>query len=270
MTKTIFVTASTDPLGAAVARALADADHTVYVGHRQVADANDRVPGGPDTVIGVDTRGLRTVAYEAIDQRSVTAAVRRIEAEAGPVDVVVHSGAPITLGPTESFTPYQLGQLYDACVLSAQRINRAVLPRMRERGDGLLIWTDPPTRPGPAPFLAPGHALRAALGQLAEAYAAELAPFGIDVTIVTLGGTPAEFSGAAEPVRAADADTAAFYPVPAGTPERAGGHPASSAPAVEELAAAVAHLVAAPRGTRPVRVAVGDPGAPEGAAADGG
>ena len=46
----------------------------------------------------------------------------------------------MTFGPSEAFTPEQLAELYDVNVLSTQRVNRAALPHMRKRRDGLLLW----------------------------------------------------------------------------------------------------------------------------------
>ncbi|MEU6602981.1 SDR family NAD(P)-dependent oxidoreductase [Streptomyces flaveolus] len=258
MTKTIFVTGVTDVFGAAIARSLADVGHTVYVGCPQTSEVSAPAVGATDEVIGTDATGLRTVPFAPIDQRSVSAAVRSVEAEAGPIDVVIHTVMPVTLGPVESFTAYQLGQLYDACVLSAQRVNRAVLPRMRERREGLLIWTASPAEPGPGAFLGPGHALRAAQGRLAEAYAAELAPLGIDVTVLAYGRASGETGGPAASVHAADTDTAASYRPEMTGPLRHGEeHGTSAAPVAEQAAAAVARVVAAPQGTRPVYLVVG-------------
>ena len=61
----------------------------------------------------------------------------------GRLDVVVHNAGHMVLGPAEAFTPQQLADLYDINVLSTQRVNRAALPHLRARGEGLLVWTTP-------------------------------------------------------------------------------------------------------------------------------
>lgn len=77
--------------------------------------------------------------------------------ECGHLDVIVHNAGHMVLGPAEAFTPEQLVEIYDVNVLSTQRVNRAVLPHLRERGDGLPVWVGssssrggqpPPTTPG--------------------------------------------------------------------------------------------------------------------------
>jgi len=44
---------------------------------------------------------------------------------------VVHAAGRTAFGPTEAFTPEQLTRLLDLNLVSAQRVNRAVLPQMR-------------------------------------------------------------------------------------------------------------------------------------------
>ncbi|MEW2515941.1 hypothetical protein [Streptomyces sp. NPDC046870] len=93
-------------------------------------------------------------------------------------------------------------------------------------------------------------ALRAAQGRLAEAYAAELVPLGIDVTVLAFGRASGETGGPAASVHAADTDTAAFY-----RPEMTG--PLRHGEEHGTTAAPVARVVAAPQGTRPVYLVVG-------------
>jgi NAD(P)-dependent dehydrogenase (short-subunit alcohol dehydrogenase family) len=257
MTKIIFVAGGTDVFAAEIARALVDGGQIVYVSGLQDAHAPGLSGGDTDALHGHVSPGLRTVAFEPIDQQSVTAAVRQIEAEAGPIDVVIHTVVPATLGPVESFTPFQLSQLYDEAVLSTQRVNRAVLPGMRERRDGLLIWTGPSLETGTARFQAPGLALRAAQGQLAAAYAAELAPFGIDVTFVTHGTRAAGSSGPSAPVHPSDTDRVESYrrQWPDTMPYGQEAADSSSAEA-KELAELVLRIVLALKGTRPVDITV--------------
>ncbi|MFD5064915.1 SDR family NAD(P)-dependent oxidoreductase [Streptomyces sp. NPDC058394] len=255
MTKTIFVTGGSGVWDVFLAWVLADAGHTVYVGE------NHSDPGlSPvNAVTGNDTR-VRTIPYESVDQQSITAAVQRVVAEAGTIDVLIHLTTPVTFGPAESFTPYQLGQVYDLAVLSAQRVLRAVLPLMRERQDGLLIWTGPGIEPGPASFSGPGRAVRAGQLQLVESYAVELAPFGIDVTFLTYEPGNFEGHGAPAPLKPDDTTIAQAYGNPLAAPLRksAGDPPAPVARAME-VADSVVGIVEARSGARPVHLALWKP-----------
>ena len=57
-------------------------------------------------------------------------------------------------------------------MLSTQRVNRAVLPYMRKRGLGLIVWvSSTSTRGGTPPYLSPYFAAKAAMDSLAVSYA---------------------------------------------------------------------------------------------------
>ncbi len=75
-------------------------------------------------------------------------------------------------------------------IVSARRrvpmlTNWAVLPGMRVQCDGLVLWVgSSSSRGGAPPYLGLYFAAKAAEGSLAISYAAELARFGIETTIV--------------------------------------------------------------------------------------
>lgn len=195
----------------------------------------------------------------ATDQESVDAAVKRIVEECGHLDVIVHNAGHMVLGPAEAFTPEQLVEVYDVNVLSTQRVNRAVLPHLRERGDGLLVWVgSSSSRGGTPPYLAPYFAAKAAEDSLAVSYAAELARFGIDTTIVVPGSFTTGTNHFAHAGHAADAETAAAYDARyAGLMDQVAARLAELAPSSAdptEVARQIVRVVDLPKGGRPLRV----------------
>lgn len=255
----VLITGASSGFGAMTARALADAGHTVYAGMRNVADRNRDAAaeaGGYAHVVELDVS----------DQASVDAAVAR----AGDLDVVVHNAGHMVLGPTEAFTPEQLAEVYDTNVLSTQRVNRAVLPGMRARGDGLLVWVgSTSTRGGTPPYLAPYFAAKAAEDSLAVSYAAEVARFGIDTTIVVPGSFTTGTNHFAHAGHAADEDVVAAYDTRyGGLLDQVSQKLAELAPAdadPEEVARQIVRVVGLPKGERPFRVHIdpADDGAEE-------
>jgi NAD(P)-dependent dehydrogenase (short-subunit alcohol dehydrogenase family) len=186
--KTILVTGASSGFGAITVRALADAGHTVYAGIREIDGHNQQAVADAAGYAKTRQVQLRTVELDVSDQPSVDMAIERILAETGQIDVVVHNAGHMVLGPLEAFTPEQLTELYDTNAVSTQRVNRAVLPHLRAQGDGLLVWVgSTSTRGGTPPYLAPYFAAKAAEDSLAVSYAAELARFGIDTTIIVPG-----------------------------------------------------------------------------------
>ncbi|MFC5212549.1 SDR family oxidoreductase [Streptomyces coerulescens] len=252
-----LVTGASSGFGALTARALADAGHTVYAGIRQTTGRN--APAVADARSYADEHGvdLRTVELDVSSQESVDAAV----AEVGRIDVVVHNAGHMVLGPTESFTPEQIAEIYDTNVLSTQRVNRAVLPQMRARRDGLLLWVgSSSTYGGTPPYLGPYFAAKSAMDHLAKSYAVELSRFGIDTALVIPGSFTSGTNHFAHAMHPADTATAeaydAFY---AGLMDDVGKALAALAPAdadVREVADAIVRIVDTPKGERPFRTTI--------------
>lgn len=258
---TVLVTGASSGFGALTVRALADAGHTVYAGIRQTATRNAPAVAELDRYAAERGVALHAVDLDVTSQDSADAAVARVLAAEGRLDVLVHNAGHMVTGPAEAFTPEQLAQLYDVNVLGAQRVNRAALPHLRERGEGLLVWIgSSSTRGGCPPFLAPYFAAKAAMDALAVSYAAELVRFGIDTAIVVPGAFTSGTNHFAHAGTPADTGRAAAYDerygsLLAGLDKRLGALVPPDAD-VAEVAEAVVRLVDLPAGRRPLRTHV--------------
>ncbi|MEU1408783.1 SDR family oxidoreductase [Streptomyces sp. NPDC005728] len=259
--RTILVTGASSGFGALTVRALADAGHTVYAGIRQTATRNAPAVAELDRYAAEHGGSLHAVELDVTSQDSADAAVARVLAAEGRLDVLVHNAGHMVTGPAEAFTPGQLAELYDVNVLGAQRVNRAALPHLRERGEGLLVWIgSSSTRGGCPPFLAPYFAAKAAMDALAVSYAGELIRFGIDTAIVVPGAFTSGTNHFAHAGTPADTDRAAAYDerygaLLAGLDKRLAALVPPDAD-VAEVAEAVVRLVDLPAGTRPLRTHV--------------
>ncbi|MBS0896359.1 SDR family oxidoreductase [Pantoea dispersa] len=186
--KIILVTGSSSGFGRLTAEALARAGHTVYASMRGIAGrnaANVRQLNELSTREGID---LRPLELDVQCDKSVDAAIETVISDAGKLDVVVHNAGHMMFGPAEAFTPEQFAQQYDVNVLGTQRVNRAILPHMRSRREGLLVWiSSSSVTGGTPPYLAPYFAAKAAMDTLAVQYARELSRFGIETTIIVPG-----------------------------------------------------------------------------------
>lgn len=259
MAKIVIVTGSSSGFGAMSARELADAGHIVYAGMRDITGRNAE-PAADARKYRAGTGGeIRPIEMDMSDQDAVDAAVARIIAEHGRIDVIVHNAGHMVLGPAEAFTVDQLVDIYDANVLSTQRLNRAALPHLRERQDGLVVWVgSTSTRGGTPPYLGPYFAAKAAEDALAVSYAVELARFGIDTVIVVPGaftGGTNHFAHAGHPD---DTKVAADYDRHyAGLMDQVAAKLADLEPAdadPHEVAVQIARVVDLPKGKRPFRV----------------
>jgi NAD(P)-dependent dehydrogenase (short-subunit alcohol dehydrogenase family) len=258
MNKVIVISGAGSGFGALSARALADGGNTVYAGIRETAGRNaGRVAEAREYAEehGVD---LRTVELDVSSPDSVDAGVAVIIEEAGRLDVVIHNAGHMVNGPTEAFTPEEMARVYDINVLSTQRLNRAALPHLREQGDGLVLWVgSTSTRGGTPPYLAPYFAAKAAMDALAVSYAAELARFGIETTIVVPGSFTSGTNHFANAGRPADGERAAEYDtLYGGMLESVAQRLAEQAPEdadASQVSDEIARIVALPDRTRPFR-----------------
>ena len=262
MKQVVLVTGASSGFGRMIADALAGAGHTAYASMRGLSGDNAHQVEEVAAYAADHGVDLRTVELDVQSDASVSTAVATIIAAHGRLDVLVHNAGHMVTGPSEAFTPEQLAQLYDVNVLGCQRVNRAVLPHMRGAGRGLLVWIGSSSVAGGVPpLLGPYFAAKAGMDALAVTYARELAPLGIETSIVVPGafttGTN-HFANAGAP-----ADKACAEAYERRWPERftermrdalAGTVPDDADP--QEVARAVRRIVDAPFGRRPFRVVV--------------
>ncbi|MGW4205355.1 SDR family oxidoreductase [Streptomyces sp. NPDC004726] len=261
MSRIVLITGASSGFGALTARALADAGHVVYAGMRQTTTRN--APQAEAAAAYSDEHGvdLRSVELDVTSQESVDTAVGLILKEHGRIDVLIHNAGHLVAGPTEAFTPEQLAAQYDVNTLSTQRVNRAALPSMRHAGRGLVIWVSSTSvYGGTPPYLAPYFAAKAAMDSLAVSYAAELARWGVETSIVVPGAFTSgtnHFANAGHPL---DHEVAAEYETKyAGLVGQVGEKLAALSPEGAEaslVADEIARIVALPDGQRPHRVTI--------------
>ncbi len=262
MKKIILVTGASSGFGALTARRLADAGHTVYASMRDTQGRN--APQVEDATRYANEHGvdLRTVELDVLSDTSTGHAIAHILREASRIDVVVHNAGHMVFGPTEAFTPEQFIEQYDVNVVGTQRVNRAVLPHLRQQRNGLLVWVgSSSTRGGTPPYLAPYFAAKAAMDSVAVSYSTELSRWGIETSIVLPGAYTSGTNHFAHSGKPADAARAAEYESGpyAGLPDRILEGLKSLEPAdadVADVAAAIVRVVDLPHGERPFRVHV--------------
>ncbi|MGV9353598.1 SDR family oxidoreductase [Streptomyces misionensis] len=255
----VLITGASSGFGALTARAVADLGDTVYAGMRDTTGRN-----APAVLDAADyseehQADLRAIELDVNHQESVDNAVAQILAEHGRIDVLIHNAGHMVVGPAEAFTAEQLAELYNVNVLSTQRVNRAVLPGMRARGAGLVVWVSSSSvKGGTPPYLAPYFAAKAGMDSLAVGYAAELARWGVETSIVVPGSFTRGTNHFAHAGKPADAAVEAAYETRyAGLMEQVAGKLAALSPAdahASMVSDEIARIVALPEGARPHRV----------------
>src|SRR3981081_810572 len=159
-----------------------------------------------------DIAGRTAKNADEMGEPSIDVAVKKIMAESGKIDVLVHNAGHMMFGPAEAFLPEQFAVQYDVNVLGTQRVNRAALPHMRAAKQGLLLWiSSSSSAGGTPPYSAPYFAAKAAMYSRAVLYARELSRWGIETTIVVPGALTKGTNHFANSGRPADEARAAEY-----------------------------------------------------------
>src|ERR1700738_2600761 len=105
----IVVTGASAGFGAMASRALAQAGHTVYAGVRQHE--------GPqiaeiEVFANENQVPLHWILLDITSDASVNDAVKRVIAETGRIDVLLHNAGRMSYGFAECYTPEQISQIF--------------------------------------------------------------------------------------------------------------------------------------------------------------
>lgn len=167
---------------------------------RAALAAGDRVMATarrPETLADLAEAGgdrVSTAAMDVTDPASVRAAVDATLAVFGRIDVLVNNAGVSVIGAVEETPVEYLRSMFDVNYFGAVQLTQAVLPVMREQGNGTIVVMSSIggliTFPGLSGYNATKHALKS----LGEALSLELTPLGIRVMVVEPGMFRTQFS----------------------------------------------------------------------------
>lgn len=265
--KVVLVTGTTSGFGRLIAKTLARQGHDVYASMRHSTGKN--LPAAHEFVSFAEREALKlsVIDLDVTDDRSVTQAVEHIVKTAGRLDVVVNNAGVGSEGPLEAHTDEQIYQLFNTNVFGVLRVNRAALPTMRMQGEGLLIQVGSVLGRAAMPFFGLYSATKFALEGLTEAFSYELRLLssGVESIVIEPGAYPTEFGQ--KTISASDQTrTLPYVPLLAHMGSMQALTMGGNANP-QEVADKVAHLIAMPAGSRPLRTVIAVPGQGEGAVA---
>jgi NAD(P)-dependent dehydrogenase (short-subunit alcohol dehydrogenase family) len=171
-----FITGASRGLGRIWASAAAERGDHVVATARDVAALDDLVAAYPDRV--------HALALDVTDRVGGFAAVAEAKQILGSLDVVVNNAGFGLFGVIEEITEEQARQQIETNVFGALWVTQAALPIMREQGSGHLLQVSSIGGVHAFPGLGLYHASKWALEGFSQALAAEVAGFGIRVTLI--------------------------------------------------------------------------------------
>lgn len=178
-----LVTGAGRGIGRAIALGLSDAGAAVAV----CARSQSQISGVAEEIADRKGRAF-AVRCDISDRREVEDLVSAVEAEMGPVDLLVNNaGQPGPIGPLATTDPDDWWQALEVNVRGPLYCARAVLPGMLNRGRGRIVNISSGAGFATFPMLSAYVVSKAALYRLSESIAAETRESGVAVFAVNPG-----------------------------------------------------------------------------------
>jgi NAD(P)-dependent dehydrogenase (short-subunit alcohol dehydrogenase family) len=179
---------------------------------------------------------VAAITLDVTSRVAVNAATHEAQARFGRLDVVVNNAGYGLFGAIEEISEAEARAQIETNLFGALWVTQAVLPILRAQGAGHIIQVSSIGGVNALPSLGLYHASKWALEGFSQSLAAEVAGFGIKVTIVEPGGYATEWGGAsakhATSMPAYDGARAAFAGYRS---TRAAGDPEATGPAMLKL-----------------------------------
>ena len=180
--RTALVTGSSQGLGLALARGLAQAGAAVVLNGR---DANKLATAA--ATLRAEGARVSIAAFDVTDGASSAAAVAKIETEVGPIDILINNAGIQRRAPLAEMTEEQWRAVIDTNLTSAFLVSRAVAPRMIARGGGKIINICSVMIEVSRPTIANYAAAKGGLKMLTRAMAVEWARHGLQCNGIAPG-----------------------------------------------------------------------------------
>jgi len=180
MKRICILTGGSGGIGKAAAALLSQNGFTVYELSRSGADAGE----------------IRHITADVTDPAQVRAAVSRVAAAEGRIDLLVNNAGFGISGAVEFTDPKDAYDQLNVNFFGALHCIQAVLPHMRAQGRGHIVNISSVAAPIAIPFQAFYSATKAATNSLTLALRNELRPFGVKACAILPGDVKTGFTAA--------------------------------------------------------------------------
>ncbi|MBW3128649.1 oxidoreductase [Hymenobacter profundi] len=175
-----FITGASKGFGLELVKQLLQHGHQVAATSRDVAQLR--------AVVGTDAASFLPLAVDLTTEASVRHAIAAAVQQFGRLDVVVNNAGYGQLGSLEEVSDAEARENFDVNVFGTLNVIRQAMPYLRQQQRGHLInFSSIAGIQGGFPGWGVYCATKFAVEGLSEALAAEVAPFGVKVTVVAPG-----------------------------------------------------------------------------------
>jgi NAD(P)-dependent dehydrogenase (short-subunit alcohol dehydrogenase family) len=193
-----FITGTSRGFGREWAIAALERGDRVAATARDTASLADLVERFGDAIV--------PLALDVTDRDAAFAAVAEAHERLGRLDVVVNNAGYGLFGLIEEVDEAQVRDQFETNVFGALWVTQAALPFLREQGSGHIVQVSSIGGISAFPLVGIYNASKWALEAFSQSLAAEVADFGIHVTLVEPGGYATDWAGSsakhAEPLPA--------------------------------------------------------------------
>jgi NAD(P)-dependent dehydrogenase (short-subunit alcohol dehydrogenase family) len=189
MVRTWFITGVNSGFGREMSEQLLSSGHRVFGTVRKAGAADDLKSRYGDA--------FHVAQLDVTDTAAIASTVDRAFAALSRIDVIVNNAGYGQFGAVEGLSDEQIRHQIDTNLVGPIQVTRAALPHLRRQGGGRLLamstYGGQATHPGASLY----HASKWGMEGFFDALAAEVAAFGIGVTIIEPGGARTAFRSTA-------------------------------------------------------------------------
>src|SRR3712207_2358884 len=186
--RTWFITGASRGFGKEWSIAALERGDSVAATARDTSSLDDLVEQFGDRVL--------PIRLDVDDRDAVLAAVAQAHEHFGRLDVVVNNAGYGQFGMIEEISEAEARAQFETNVFGALWITQAALPYLREQGSGHILQVSSIGGISAFPNIGIYNASKWALEAFSQALAAEVADFGIKVTLIEPGGYATDWGGA--------------------------------------------------------------------------
>ena len=185
MPKTWFITGTSTGLGRIMTETLVTRGDRVAATLRKTSALDDLKARHGDR--------LWVASLDVTDTGAVRDVIDRAWGRLGRIEVVVNNAAYALFGAAEEVSDEQIRHQVDTNLIGSMQVIRAALPHLRAQGGGRVLQLSSAGGQIAYPNFSLYHATKWGIEGFVEAAAQEVAPFGVEFTIVEPGATRTSF-----------------------------------------------------------------------------
>lgn len=184
----VLVTGSSTGIGRAVAFALARRGYAVYAGVRRPESTDALAQEAARSLPASAARRLTPLPLDVTDPDAILAAARTLDRATGEAGLhgLVNNAGVVVAGPLEFLPLEDLRMQLEVNVVGQIAVTQAMLPLLR-RGGGRLVFVGSISGLVASRLLGAYAASKFAIEAVGDAFRLELAPWGLQVSIVEPG-----------------------------------------------------------------------------------